>query len=246
MKKISCVIIDDEPLAVKLIENYIRKTPFLGHMASFTDSIAASVQLGELRPDIVFLDIQMPDMDGMELARLLPSDTRIIFTTAFRDYAIDSYEVAAIDYLLKPIRYDKFLRAAQKAKERFEMQENKRLGADTQATGKKEEIFLKKDGGFQRVALDRIILIEGMKDYVKVFIEGEKYPVVTHLTMKGIEETLPSDRFMRVSRSHIVALRHIRSVDRNMCIYIGDTMLKVTDMYKATFESFLKDNLLEK
>ena len=246
MKKISCAIVDDEPLAVKLIENYIGKTPFLEHIGSYTDSISASLELSSLRPDLLFLDIQMPDMDGMELARLVPSGTKIIFTTAFRDYALDSYDVAAIDYLLKPIRYDKFLRAAQKAKEWYEMQENNHKSTETQAKGIKEEIFLKKDGGFQRVALDRIILIEGMKDYVKVFIEGEKFPIVTHLTMKGIEETLPSDRFMRVSRSHIVALKHIRSVDRNMCIYIGDTMVKVTDMYKSPFESFLKDNLLEK
>ena len=246
MKKISCAIVDDEPLAVKLIENYIGKTPFLEHIGSYTDSISASLELSSLRPDLLFLDIQMPDMDGMELARLVPSGTKIIFTTAFRDYALDSYDVAAIDYLLKPIRYDKFLRAAQKAKEWYEMQENNRQNTETQATGIKEEIFLKKDGGFQRVALDGIILIEGMKDYVKVFIEGEKFPIVTHLTMKGIEETLPSEKFMRVSRSHIVALKHIRSVDRNMCIYIGDTMVKVTDMYKSSFESFLKDNLLEK
>ena len=246
MKKISCVIVDDEPLAVKLIENYIARTPFLEHIGSFTDSISASVELDKLSPDLIFLDIQMPDMNGMELARLVPSGTKIIFTTAFRDYAVDSYDVAAIDYLLKPIRYDKFLRAAQKAKEWFEMQGNNHHSTETQPTGMKGEIFLKKDGGFRRVALDRIILIEGMKDYVKVFIEGEKYPVVTHLTIKGIEESLPSDRFMRVSRSHIVALRHIRSVDRNMCIYIGDTMVKVTDMYKVPFESFLKDNVLEK
>ena len=150
MKKISCAIVDDEPLAVKLIENYIGKTPFLEHIGSYTDSISASLELSSLRPDLLFLDIQMPDMDGMELARLVPSGTKIIFTTAFRDYALDSYDVAAIDYLLKPIRYDKFLRAAQKAKEWYEMQENNHKSTETQAKGIKEEIFLKKDGGFQR------------------------------------------------------------------------------------------------
>lgn len=246
MNKITCAIVDDEPLAIKLIENYIGRTPFLELIASYSDSITASVQLGELHPDLLFLDIQMPDMDGLELARIIAPSTKIIFTTAFSEYALDSYDVAAIDYLMKPIRYDKFLRAAQKAREWFEMHENGSRNAGSCAAERKEEIFLKKDGGFQRVELDRIMLVEGMKDYVKVFLEGEKFPVVTHLTMKGIEDTFPADRFMRISRSHIVGLRHIRSVDRNLCIYVGDTMVKVTDMYKAAFESFLKDNTLGK
>ncbi|MDE6311085.1 MAG: LytTR family DNA-binding domain-containing protein [Muribaculaceae bacterium] len=244
MSKISCAIVDDEPLAIKLIENYVSRTPFLEHVASYTDSVSASMELGELRPDLVFLDIQMPDMDGLALARLMPAETKIIFTTAFRDYALDSYDVAALDYLLKPIRYDKFIRAAQKAKEWFELQEGN--NAEGPASPRQEDIFLKRDGGFQRIELDRIVMIEGMKDYVKVFLQGEKLPIVTHLTMKGIEGNLPAERFMRVSRSHIVSLRHIKSVDRNMCIYVGDTMVKVTDMYKTPFEAFLKGNMLDK
>ena len=243
MKKISCAIVDDEPLAVKLIETYIGRTPFLELLGSYTDSITASTELCEMRPDLLFLDIQMPDMNGLELARIIPPGTKIVFTTAFRDYALDSYDVAAIDYLLKPIRYDKFLRAAQKAKEWFELQCGANRNPEAIQDGRKEEIFLKKDSGFQCVPLDKIILIEGMKDYVKVYIKEEKFPLVTHITMKSIEDALPSDRFMRVSRSHIVSLKHISSVDRNLCIYIGDTMVKVTDMYKANFESFLKGNL---
>lgn len=243
MKKISCAIVDDEPLAIKLLENYIGRTPFLELIASYSDSITASVELSELHPDLLFLDIQMPDMDGLELARIIAPSTKIIFTTAFREYALDSYEVAAIDYLMKPIRYDKFLRASQKAREWFDMQRNPAATTESPINLHKEEIFFKRDGGFQRVTLDSIIMIEGMKDYVKVYIEGEKFPFVTHVTMKAIEDSLPQDRFMRVSRSHIIALRHIRSVDRNMSIYIGDTMVKVTDMYKSRFESFIKENM---
>lgn len=243
MKKLSCAIVDDEPLAIKLIENFMGRVPFLEHAASYTDSVTASVELIQMHPDLLFLDIQMPDMDGMELARMIGPSTGIIFTTAFREYALDSYDVAAIDYLMKPIRFDRFLLAVQKARKWLAMQRNTDVDTDIAGNQHKEEIFLKKDGGFKRVTLDRIIMVEGMKDYVKVYIEGERFPIVTHLTMKGIEDSLPQDRFMRVSRSHIIALGHIHSVDRNMVIYIGDTMVKVTDMYKGRFETFLKDNM---
>lgn len=246
MRKITCAIVDDEPLAIKLIENYIGKTPFLEHSGSFTDSITASVELADTKPDLLFLDIQMPDMDGMELARMIPTATKIIFTTAFREYALDSYDLAAIDYLMKPIRYDKFMRAVQKAKEWFKLQDNNHKISKPATDTCAEEIFMRKEGGFQRIALDKILFVEGMKDYVKIYIEGEKFPVITHLTMKSVEETLPPDRFMRVSRSYIVGLKHIRSVDRNMCIYIGDTMVKVTEMYKPALEAFITGNILGK
>lgn len=251
MKKISCAIVDDEPLAIKLIENFIGRTPFLYCVASFTDSIQASFELDKLQVDLLFLDIQMPDMDGMALAHLINPSTKIVFTTAFREYALDSYDVAAIDFLVKPIRYDKFLRAVQKAKEWFDRNDSDFLRADvatsrsTSTNGSsKEELFIRKDGVWQRVQLNRIIMVEGMKDYVRLHIEGERFPIVTHLTMKSVEDALPKDRFMRVSRSYIVSLRHIQSIDRNMCVYIGDTMVKVTDIYKSEFESFIKANTL--
>ena len=218
MKKISCAIVDDEPLAVKLIENYVGRTPFLELIGSYTDSVTASVELRDRCPDLLFLDIQMPDIDGMSLARMLSPSTKVVFTTAFREYALDSYDVSALDFLLKPIRYDKFLRAACKAKEWFDMQEDKEPVAtrDTNVAARdKNESFLKKDGCYFRIEIDRIVLVEGLKDYVRFFIEDEKSPVTVHLTMKSVESFLPGDRFMRVSRSHIVSLNHIRSVDLN-------------------------------
>ena len=248
MRNIRCSIVDDEPLALKLIENFIARTPFLELDSAFTDSVEAMTHLRKFPVDLVFLDIQMPEMDGMELSHVIPQQTRIIFTTAFKEYAFDSYDVAAIDFLLKPVRYDKFLRAAEKAREWFG-----RTACDTgsapaaQAPAENPEppntgIFIRVDGELRRIEFDNILYVEGMKDYVKFHISGGK-ALVSHLTMKSAEDMLPSAKFMRVSRSHIVSLAKIRSVDRNMCVYIGDTIIRVTDMYREAFDDFLQRHM---
>lgn len=238
MRKLTCAIIDDEPLAVKLIETYAGRIDFLEISGCFTDSLEAIESLRENPVDFVFLDIQMPDMDGMELARSLPKSIKVVFTTAFKEYALESYDVSAVDFLLKPIRYDKILRACEKVKERVMQTEN--VNNDSAGKDNNNEIFLKVDGELKKVDFQNIIFIEGMKDYVKFFIDNGK-PLVTHLTMKSVEDLLPKSRFMRVNRSYIVSLSYIRTVDKNLCIYIGDTMIKVTDQYKKIFEEWLKN-----
>lgn len=246
MQTIKCGIVDDEPLAVRLIENFISRTPFLEYTVSFTDSIEAITYLKENPVDLLFLDIQMPDMDGLELAHMLPTTTKIVFTTAFREYALESYDVEALDFLMKPLRYDKFMRAAEKAKRWYEMQRQTEEISQDVIQENPKEIFIRCDGGLQRVDLDNIIFVEGLKDYVRFYVDGERGSFITHLTMKSVEEILPSERFMRVSRSHIISLNHIRSVDRNLCIYIGDSMVKVTDMYRDSFQAFLSNRLAGK
>lgn len=253
MRKIRCAVVDDEPLAVKLIESFIGRTPFLELACSFTDSVEAMEKLRENPVDLAFLDIQMADMDGMELSHVLPRETRIIFTTAFREYAFESYEVSAIDFLLKPIRYDKFLRAAEKALQWYEMKETISPAARETSAGvppqanepsasPSSDIFIRVDGEIRCVKLSDILYVEGMKDYVRFFLK-ECQPLTTHLTMKSVEESLPTARFMRVSRSHIISLENIRAIDRNMCIYIGDTIIRVTEMYRPAFSSFLQQRL---
>lgn len=237
MTKITCMVIDDEPLAVRLIENFIERVDFLEHKGSFTDSVEAISVLKQEPVDFIFLDIQMPDLNGMELAKLLPPETKVVFTTAFKEYAFESYDVSAVDFLLKPIRFDKFLRACEKVRERFQPKEPETLPGGKEPDCK--EIYLRCNGELHKIDVDKILYVEGMKDYVKFFIEGQR-PVVTHLKMKNVEELLPSSRFMRVSRSYIAALSHIRTIDRNLCIYIGDTMIRVTDQYKTIFEDYLK------
>lgn len=231
---LSCIIVDDEPLAVKLLESFVTKTPDLELLASFTDSVEAINAVREQRPDLLFLDIQMPDLNGMELARMLPEGTRIIFTTAFKEYAFESYEVSAIDFLLKPIRYNKFLAAVEKARKSSE---------NHQPSTVNSTLFLKVDSEYRQINIADIIYVAGMKDYVMFYLDGEKRPLVTHLTMKSVEEMLPQQQFMRVHRSYIVALDKIRKVDRNDCIYIGNEdaseIIHVTEAFLPAFQQYL-------
>ena len=244
---LTCIIVDDEPLAVRLLESFVNKTPDLQLAGSFTDSVEAINVIKELKPDLLFLDIQMPDMSGMELAYVVPAETKIIFTTAFKEYAYESYEVSALDFLLKPIRYNKFISAVEKARQWFGHKlnnQNNQNNLNIQNTqkephGKQETVFLRVDGEFRQVALSKIIYVCGMKDYVMFYLSDEKRPLITHLTMKSVEDMLPTTLFMRISRSYIVALDKIKSVDRNECVYIGDEIIKVTDAYHEKFISYL-------
>ena len=244
---LTCIIVDDEPLAVRLLESFVNKTPDLQLAGSFTDSVEAINVIKEQKPDLLFLDIQMPDMSGMELAHVVPAETKIIFTTAFKEYAYESYEVSALDFLLKPIRYNKFISAVEKARQWFEHKLNNQNNLNNlniqntqkEPHGKQETVFLRVDGEFRQVALSKIIYVCGMKDYVMFYLSDEKRPLITHLTMKSVEDMLPSTLFMRISRSYIVALDKIKSVDRNECVYIGDEIIKVTDAYHEKFISYL-------
>lgn len=243
---LTCIIVDDEPLAVKLLESFVAKTPDLELLGSFTDSVEAINAIKQLKPQLLFLDIQMPDLNGMELAHMLPEGTRIIFTTAFKEYAFESYEVSALDFLLKPIRYNKFIAAVEKAREWFGLRGEKTQEAEQSPAPQmstpngNNSLFLKVDGEYRQVALDKILYVSGMKDYVMFYLEGERKPLITHLTMKAVEDMLPTSQFMRVHRSYIVALNKIRSVDRNDCIYIGDEIIRVTEAFREGFQSFLQ------
>lgn len=231
---LSCIIVDDEPLAVRLLESYVEKTPDLTLLASFTDSINALNAVKQQKPDLLFLDIQMPNMDGMEVAHSLPEETRVIFTTAFKEYAFESYEVSAIDFLLKPIRYNKFLTAVEKVKKLHMPQ------PDTPKPSAPNTIFIRVDGEWRNISIDKITYVSGMKDYVMFYLDDEPKPLITHLTMKAVEEMLPKSRFLRVHRSYIVSVDKIRKVDRNDCIYIGKEVIHVPDGYLPTFRAFLE------
>lgn len=231
---ISCIIVDDEPLAVKLLESFVTKTPDLRLLGSFTDSVEAINAVKEQKPDLLFLDIQMPDLNGMELAHMIPPTTRVIFTTAFKEYAFESYEVSALDFLLKPIRYNKFLSAVEKAKQWYE-----REPADDDEK-KSKSLFIRVDGELRNVSIDNITYVSGMKDYVMFYLDGENKPLISHLTMKAVEAMLPTDKFLRVHRSYIIAVDKIKKIDRNDCIYIGEEIIHVPEGYQQAFRSFIE------
>ena len=240
MKTLTCMVVDDEPLAVKLLESFVNKTPDLQLVASFTDSVEAISAIKSRPVDLLFLDIQMPDMNGMELAHIVPPETKIIFATAFKEYAYESYEVSALDFLLKPIRYNKFLAAVEKARQWYDRME---AVPEKNTPRQDDTIFIKVDGTLRQISIASIMYVSGMKDYVMFWIIGERKALITHMTMKAVEDMLPAAQFMRVHRSYIVALNKIRSIDRNDCIYIGEEIIHVTEAYRPQFQLFLSSRI---
>ena len=241
MEPIRCMVIDDEPLAVEMVKNFILRTPFLELMNSYTDAVEALTAVRSNAVDLLFLDINMPDLDGMSLAAMVPESTRIIFTTAFKEYAFDSYGVNALDFLLKPINYARFLKSAEKARQWFKMSSNRPVLESTPET-KRNTLFLRIDGELKQININQILYISGLKNYVMFYMEDQQRPLVTHLTMKAVEDMLPANDFMRVHRSYIVALHKISSVDRNNTIHIGKEYIHVSDSYLEGFNKIVQAN----
>ena len=228
--KLKCAIVDDEPLALGLLESYVTKTPFLELTGKYSSAVQAMKELPENQADLLFLDIQMPELSGLEFSKMVAPHTRIIFTTAFEQYALDGYKVNALDYLLKPISYNDFLQAANKAVQWFELLK--------QPQEEITSIFVKSDYKLIQIKLDNILYIEGLKDYVKIYEEGANRPILSLMSMKSMEELLPASRFMRVHRSYIVQKSKIRVIDRGRIIF-GKTSIPVSESYKAVFQEYL-------
>lgn len=240
---LNCIVVDDEPLALGLIESYVKKTPFLNLIGSYSSAVEAAKAFAENTPDLMFLDIQMPEMNGLEFSKLIGDKTKVIFTTAFQQYALDGFKVNALDYLLKPISYDDFLQAANKALSWFEMAANANKPAATEQSETERSIFVKTDYKLVQVQFDKILYIEGMKDYVKIFLEDQQYPILSLMSMKSLESTLPASQFLRVHRSYIVNASKIREVERNRIIF-GKTYIPVSDSYKNVFQEFIDKRML--
>ena len=236
---LSCAIIDDEPLDVGLLENYVEKTPFLELRGAFGSAIEAMATLRENPVQLLFLDIQMPELSGLELARILPAETRIIFTTAFSQYAIDGYRVNAFDYLLKPIDYKDFLAAAMRAHSWFSTQSEGCGRCETD-----ESLFVKSDYRTVRVDRRHILYVEGLKDYIKIYTSDNPRPLLSLSTLKAIESSLPAERFMRVHRSYIVNMEQITAIERNQ-ILIGGKEIPVSESCRDAVQAYVAGRLLQ-
>ena len=237
--ELTCWIIDDEPLAIELLESYVAKTSFLKLTGSYSSALQAMQDVTKQPVDIIFLDIQMPEISGMEFARFIEADTRIIFTTAFSEYALEGYRVDALDYLLKPITYTNFLVATKKALKWFEMKESSSQKNSSAANEQEEEqMFVKADHKLIRVLFKDILYIEGWKDYVKIHLKDKPHPILSLMSMKGLEETLPSAKFIRIHRSYIIQKNKIDSVSKNR-VKIGDKELPIGESYKEEFNKVI-------
>ncbi|MCX6218132.1 LytTR family DNA-binding domain-containing protein [Spirosoma sp.] len=248
---LSCIAVDDEPLALGLVCAFIEKTPFLQLAGRYSSAVEALEGLLSGPPvNVVFLDIQMPDLTGLELARVLERSnrgahtTRIVFTTAFDQFALDGFRVDALDYLLKPFNYEEFLRAASKARQYFDLVQRTEPTPAAQALAAPSEmaddhLFLKVEYQLVRIAYNDILYIEGLKDYVKVYRQSEPdKPLLSLTSLKGLEEKLPANQFMRVHRSFIISLQRISAFTRNS-VQIGSVVIPVSDQYKDVFGQFI-------
>lgn len=242
MKKITCIAIDDEPLALGLMVTHISKTPFLELRGQFDNAIDAMEFLQENSIELIFLDIHMPDFTGIEFARTLDESCRVIFTTAYEKYAVEGFQLHALDYLLKPISYEVFLDSARRAKKQFDLLEG--AGKTSAESHDREDyLFIKADMQVKRIDYSDILYLEGLKDYVKLYVESSPTPLVFHATMKSLEAKLPSDRFMRVHRSYIVHLEKIKTIERYRILF-GNERIPVSQQYKEAFDEFVKKKFL--
>lgn len=230
---INCIAIDDEPLALAQLTGYISRVPFLNLVAACQDAFDATKQLMMQKIDLLFIDINMPDLNGLDFVRSLISKPMVIFTTAYSEYAVEGFKVNAVDYLLKPFEFQEFLKAVDKARKWIECN----LPED-------ETIFVKCDSKVTLVKLTDIKYIEGMSEYVRIFVEGEEKPLMPLITMKRLEETLPESQFMRVHRSYIINLRKVTEVSRLRIIF-GNTYIPVGDNYKDKFMEFINSRMMK-
>ena len=234
-----CLAIDDEPLALAQLSDYISRVPFLTLVKSCQDAFEAMKLLSEEEIELIFVDINMPDLNGLDFIRSLINCPMVIFTTAYSEYAVEGFKLDAVDYLLKPFEFQDLLKAADKARRQYEfriLEQQGELGNTSQVKG--DSLFVKSDYKVVRIDIKNIRYIEGMSEYVRIFVESEDKPIVTLSSLQKMEERLPA-HFMRVHRSYIVNLRKITEISRLRIIFDKNTYIPVGDNYKERFTEFI-------
>lgn len=239
---IRVLAIDDEPLALQQLAKYIEKIPFFTLVAQCQSAIEAKRLMEDEMVDAIFVDINMPDLNGMDFVRSLAAPPLVVFTTAYSEYAIDGFKVNAIDYLLKPFGLDDFRRAANKVKTQYDLMNT----ATVSDVDEDDALFLKTEYKVVRINVGDIRYVEGMSEYLRIYLEGQTKPLIVLLSMKRLEERLPSHTFMRIHRSYIINLKRIQEVNKNRVIMDADTYLPIGDMYKEAFNNYLNTKFLGK
>lgn len=240
MEKVKCLIVDDEPLALDLIESYVAKTPFLELSGRCNSAFKAMEFMTSQNIDLIFLDIQMPGLTGLEFSKLLHNGPRVIFTTAYGQYALEGFKADALDYLVKPFNYSEFLKAANKAYTWFSMVTS---GKTSETKSAPTSIMVKSESRLERVDLDQILYIEGLGDYVKIHLVGIQSPVITQMTLKSLKEKLPSSAFFRVHKSFIVQIGKIKTIERSRIVF-DKTYIPVSPAVKDEFFKLLDEKFL--
>ncbi len=236
MQKIQCIIVDDEPAAIRLLERYIADVPFLNFKKAFTKPIEALAYLESNTVDLVLLDVQMPQLTGVQLSRIISPNTNIIFTTAYSEFALESYEVSAVDYLLKPIAFERFYKAVCKV-------QHSSIDTLTSNGDTEDYIFIKTDGkhNFNKVFLEDILFVEGLKNYVSVQLKKEQ--IITYSTLKHLSERLPSNQFIQIHKSYIIAIAHIERIE-NDAVWMESRQLPIGNTYRKKFFTMINKRQL--
>jgi two-component system, LytTR family, response regulator len=246
MKKIRCLVVDDKPLALDILTDYIRKIDFLEFVVSTTSALEALKIVEREQIDLLFLDIQMPELTGIQVMEILGDKCRVILTTAYTEYALEGYEHNVVDYLLKPIAFDRFYKAALKARQQFETSQAPVAAApipfpEGKPSGKGigDIIFVKTEYKIVKIRLDDILYVEGLQNYVSIYTRTER--ILSLRNIKKMQEQLPSSQFVRVHKSYIVSLDKIDSIERNR-IFIGEAVIPVGDTYKENFLAMIENS----
>lgn len=241
MTQHTCLIVEDEPLARNLLTDYVKKVPFLNLVQSCSNPMDALEVLRTNSIDILFLDIQMPEITGITLLKILQKKPLVILTTAYSEYALESYELDVVDYLLKPITFDRFLKAVDKASQRLKAPASGPVQEKT-ADPQKDFVFVKDGTKLVKVNFNDVLFVEGLKDYVTIHTTTQK--IISLQRLKSLEMQLPADRFIRIHHSYIVALKAIDSIHKGE-VQIGNHLIPISDSYKKSFKEFIDRNHMQ-
>lgn len=243
---IKCIIVDDEPLAVAQLEKYVERVPFLVNVGSCSSAAEAMEILSTGSVDAMFVDINMPDIDGVQFVRSLVNPPFVVFTTAYSEYAIDGFRLGAVDYLLKPIAFEDFLKASNKLNRIYSMNNSAQPAVEQGEEVCRDCLYVKSDYRMLRVPISSIKYIESMSEYVRIFVDDNPKPIVSLLSMKKIEESLPAGDFMRVHRSYIINLNKVKEVSKMRLVYDGGVYVPIGEMYKDAFFEYIDKHFIGK